>query len=162
MHVISLLQILFLMLLANGAPVLAKRIFGPRYTYPVDANRRLYDGRRLFGSSKTIRGVVCALILTGIAAPLVGLTVQLGLLIAAGAMAGDLLSSFTKRRLGLPASSRAIPIDQVPESLIPLLACYAVLDLTVLDIIVGVLVFLIGGLLLSRLLFWLHVRDRPY
>jgi CDP-diglyceride synthetase len=162
MHLVQLLQVLFLMLLANGAPVIAKRIFGPRYTYPIDANVRFYDGRRLFGPSKTIRGVVCALILTGIAAPLVGLSVQLGLLIAAGAMAGDLLSSFTKRRLGRPASSRAIPIDQIPESLLPLLACYTALDLSYLDVLVGVLVFLIGGLLLSRLLFRLHVRDRPY
>jgi CDP-diglyceride synthetase len=162
MHLVQLLQILFLMLLANGAPVIAKRIFGPRYAYPIDANVRFYDGRRLFGPSKTIRGVVCALILTGIAAPLVGLSVQLGLLIAAGAMAGDLLSSFTKRRLGRPASSRAIPIDQIPESLLPLLACYTALDLSYLDVLVGVLVFLIGGLLLSRVLFRLHVRDRPY
>jgi CDP-diglyceride synthetase len=162
MHVVQLLQILFLMLLANGAPVVAKRIFGQRYVYPVDANVRFYDGRRLFGSSKTVRGVVCALIVTAIAAPLIGLSIWLGLVIAAGAMAGDLLSSFTKRRLGLPASSRAIPIDQVPESLIPLLACYTALDLTALDVVVGVLIFLIGGLLLSRVLFLLHVRDRPY
>jgi hypothetical protein len=162
MRVVQLLQILFLMLLANGAPVIAKRIFGPRYTYPMDGNVRFYDGRRLFGPSKTIRGAVCALILTGIAAPLVGLSIQLGLLIAAAAMAGDLLSSFTKRRLGRPASSRAIPIDQIPESLLPLLACYTALDLTYLDVLVGVLVFLIGGLLLSRVLFRLHVRDRPY
>jgi CDP-2,3-bis-(O-geranylgeranyl)-sn-glycerol synthase len=77
-------------------------------------------------------------------------------------MAGDLLSSFTKRRLGRPASSRAIPIDQIPESLLPLLACYTALDLSYLDVLVGVLVFLIGGLLLSRVLFRLHVRDRPY
>ena len=162
MHVVQLLQILFLMLLANGAPVIAKRIFGQRYVYPVDANLRLLDGRRLFGSSKTVRGVVCALIVTAAAAPLIGLSAWLGLVIAAGAMTGDLVSSFTKRRLGLPASSRAIPIDQVPESLIPLLACYTALDLTVLDVLVGVLVFLVGGLLLSRLLFRLHVRDRPY
>jgi CDP-diglyceride synthetase len=162
MHVVQLLQILFLMLLANGAPVIAKRIFGQRYVYPVDASLRFYDGRRLFGSSKTVRGVLCALFVTAVAAPLVGLSIWLGLVIAAGAMAGDLLSSFTKRRLGLPASSRAIPIDQVPESLIPLMACYAALDLTVLDVFVGVLVFLIGGLLLSRVLFRLHVRDRPY
>jgi hypothetical protein len=162
MHLVQLLQILFLMLLANGAPVIAKRIFGQRYVHPVDANVRFYDRRRLFGSSKTVRGIICAMFVTAVAAPLVGLAPWLGLVIAAGAMSGDLLSSFTKRRLGLPASSRAVPIDQVPESLIPLLACYAVLDLTVLDVIVGVLVFLIGGLLLSRLLFWLHVRDRPY
>ena len=160
MHVVQLLQVLFLMLLANGAPVIAKRIFGQRYVYPVDANVRFYDGRRLFGSSKTVRGVICALLVTAVAAPLIGLSIWLGLVIAAGAMAGDLLSSFTKRRLGLPASSRAIPVDQVPESLIP--PCYTALDLTVLDVIVGVLVFLIGGLLLSRVLFRLHVRDRPY
>ena len=162
MHVVELLQILFLMLLANGAPVVAKRIFGQRYVFPVDANVRFYDGRRLFGSSKTVRGVICALLVTSVAAPLIGLSVWLGLAIAAGAMAGDLLSSFSKRRLGFPASSRAIPIDQVPESLLPLLAGYAALDLTLLDVLVGVLVFLIGGLLLSRLLFRLHVRDRPY
>jgi CDP-diglyceride synthetase len=162
MHLESLLQILFLMMLANGAPVIAKRIFGQRYVYPVDASVRFYDGRRLFGSSKTIRGVVCALLVTAVAAPLVGLSAQLGLLIAATAMAGDLLSSFTKRRLGLPASSRAIPIDQVPESFFPLLACYFPLGLTVADVVAGVVVFLIGGLLLSRVLFRLHVRDRPY
>jgi CDP-diglyceride synthetase len=162
MHVIPLLQILFLMLLANGAPVLAKRIFGPRYTYPIDWKIRFYDSRRLFGSSKTIRGVVCALVLTGIAAPLIGLSVQLGLLIASAAMVGDLLSSFTKRRLGRPTSSRAIPIDQIPESLLPLLACYWPLGLAVADVVAGVLIFLIGGLLLSRVLFRLRVRDKPY
>lgn len=162
MHVVALLQILFLMTLANGAPVIAKRIFGQRYLYPVDGNIRFYDGCRLFGSSKTIRGVVCALAVTAAAAPLVGLSVQLGLVIAAAAMAGDLLSSFTKRRLGLPPSSRAIPIDQVPESLFPLLACYTALGLTIPDVAAGVLVFLIGEILLSRVLFRLHVRDRPY
>ena len=95
MHIVQLLQILFLMLLANGAPVIAKRIFGQRYVYPVDANLRFSDGRRLFGSSKTVRGVICALFVTAVAAPLIGLSVWLGLVIAAGAMAGDLLSSFT-------------------------------------------------------------------
>ena len=132
MHVVQLLQILFLMLLANGAPVIAKRIFGPA----------LHSIRlmRICGSTtvddylalrKTIRGVICALSVTGIAAPLIGLSIWLGLVIAASAMAGDLLSSFTKRRLGRPASSRAIPIDQIPESLLPLLACYSALGLSV-------------------------------
>ncbi len=162
MHVIPLLQILFLLLLANGAPVIAKRIFGSRFVRPVDGYIRFYDGRRLFGPSKTIRGVVCALILTAAAAPAIGLSVWLGLLIAAGAMAGDLLSSFTKRRLGRPASSRAIPIDQVPESLIPLLACYSPLGLSIADVLAGVVAFLIGGVLISRVLYRLHVRDRPY
>jgi CDP-2,3-bis-(O-geranylgeranyl)-sn-glycerol synthase len=93
---------------------------------------------------------------------LVGLSLQLGLLIASAAMVGDLLSSFIKRRLGRPASSRAIPIDQIPESLLPLLVCYWPLGLAIADVVAGVLIFLIGGLLLSRVLFRLRVRDKPY
>ena len=39
----------------------------------------------------------------------------IGLLVAATAMAGDLLSSFLKRRLALAPSSQAIGLDQIPE-----------------------------------------------
>jgi CDP-2,3-bis-(O-geranylgeranyl)-sn-glycerol synthase len=42
------------------------------------------------------------------------------------------------------------------------LACYSALGLTIPDVAAGVLVFLIGEILLSRVLFRLHVRDRPY
>jgi hypothetical protein len=78
------------------------------------------------------------------------------------AMAGDLFSSFVKRRLGLPPSSMALGLDQIPESLFPLLACRLLLPLTWLDIGVAVVLFFVGELVLSRILFKLHVRDRPY
>jgi len=77
-------------------------------------------------------------------------------------MAGDLFSSFLKRRMRLPAGGRATGLDQVPESLFPLLACRAALSLTLLDIAVGVGIFLVGEVVLSRLLFKAHLRDRPY
>ena len=77
-------------------------------------------------------------------------------------MAGDLLSSFAKRRLGRPSSSQALGLDQVPESLLPLLACRVPLGLGWLDVAVLVGVFLVGELLVSRLLYRLHIRDRPY
>jgi CDP-2,3-bis-(O-geranylgeranyl)-sn-glycerol synthase len=80
----------------------------------------------------------------------------------ATAMAGDLFSSFLKRRLGLAPSSRATGIDQIPESLFPLLACARLLSLTVVDIAAGTAIFLIGEVVLSRLLFKFHLRDRPY
>jgi CDP-2,3-bis-(O-geranylgeranyl)-sn-glycerol synthase len=95
-------------------------------------------------------------------APLIGLEADLGARIAALAMAGDLLSSFIKRRLRLPPSSQALGLDQIPESLLPLLACIDPLDLTMYDIAAGVVIFLVGELLLSRLLFRIHLRDRPY
>jgi CDP-2,3-bis-(O-geranylgeranyl)-sn-glycerol synthase len=78
------------------------------------------------------------------------------------AMAGDLLSSFVKRRLGLAPSSQAIGLDQIPESLFPLLAACLLLPLTALDVAVATMLFFAGGLLLSRLLYKWHVRDRPY
>jgi hypothetical protein len=77
-------------------------------------------------------------------------------------MAGDLFSSFLKRRLNRAPSSRASGLDQVPESLFPLLACRNLLSLTAVDIAACVMMFFAGEVLLSRLLYALQIRDRPY
>jgi CDP-2,3-bis-(O-geranylgeranyl)-sn-glycerol synthase len=77
-------------------------------------------------------------------------------------MAGDLFSSFVKRRLNLAPSARASGLDQVPESLFPLLACRNALALSVPDIAVGVAIFFAGEVVLSLLLYKAHIRDRPY
>jgi len=90
------------------------------------------------------------------------LQATLGLQVGALAMAGDLLSSFVKRRLDRPPSSQALGLDQIPESLLPLLSCIGPLGLTLPDIAAGVVGFFVGELLISRLLFWMHVRDQPY
>ena len=77
-------------------------------------------------------------------------------------MAGDLLSSFIKRRLNRPPSSRATGLDHIPESLLPLLACQHALMLTVADIGIVVGAFFAGAVVLSRLLYRLGLRDEPY
>jgi CDP-2,3-bis-(O-geranylgeranyl)-sn-glycerol synthase len=59
-------------------------------------------------------------------------------------------------------SSQAIGLDQLPESLLPMLACRNVLSLTAGDIVLGVAIFFVGELVLSRLLYHLNFRDRPY
>ena len=107
MHFEVLAQVLILLSLANGSPVIAKRIFGDNYATPVDGNAGFFDGRPLIGPSKTIRGIVISLLVTALGAVLLGLQFWLGLLVASTAMAGDLLSSFLKRRLDLAASSKA-------------------------------------------------------
>ncbi|HYZ41656.1 MAG TPA: CDP-archaeol synthase, partial [Stellaceae bacterium] len=76
--------------------------------------------------------------------------------------AGDLFSSFSKRRLNLPSSSRASGLDQIPESLFPLLACRQLMALAPIDIAVTVAVFFVGEVVLSRVLFAFRLRDRPY
>jgi CDP-archaeol synthase len=162
MHYMALAQVLILLSAANASPVIAKLILGKAYATPIDGNTRFIDGRPLFGPSKTIRGVVVSLLVTALAAPLMGLQFKFGLLVAAAAMAGDLLSSFLKRRFGLAPSSRATGLDQIPEALFPLLACRSAFSLTGIDIAAGCVIFFVGEVLLSHLFFRLRLRDRPY
>lgn len=162
MHYVALAQVLALISLANGSPVIAKRVLGDTYARPIDGDVRFADGRPLLGRSKTIRGVLISLLVTALGALLLGLELKIGLLVAGTAMAGDLLSSFLKRRLGLAPSSKATGLDQVPEALFPLLACRSALSLTAIDIAVGCAIFFVGERLLSQLFFRMHLRDRPY
>jgi hypothetical protein len=162
MQLFHILQILVLLTFANGTPIVAKKIFGSRFALPLDAGIIFFDGRPFFGTSKTIRGIVVSILITTAIAPFIGLDLTIGAIVASSAMAGDLLSSFVKRRLNFPPSSQALGLDQVPESLFPMLACRDALSLTIADIALGVGIFFIGELILSRLLFRAHLRDEPY
>ena len=162
MQLLHILQLLVLITLANGAPIVAKKIFGPRFSFPLDAGTVFFDGRPLFGPSKTIRGILVSVLITTASAPLIGLDLTIGAIVAGAAMAGDLFSSFVKRRLNSPPSSQALGLDQVPESLFPMLACRDALSLTIADIALAVGIFFIGALILSRFLFRAHLRDEPY
>ena len=115
MHPIAVVQVLALVTLANSVPVVAKKILGDRFGWPLDFGVELPDRHRLLGHSKTIRGVVLGVLFSWAGAPLIGLEPGLGAQVGALAMAGDLLSSFVKRRLNRPPSSRALGLDQIPE-----------------------------------------------
>jgi len=162
MHPDLILKLLVLMAVANSTPIFAKKLLGDRFAWPVDGGLRFFDGRPLFGRSKTLRGVVLALIATTVAAMPLGYPAAVGLVVAAGAMAGDLLSSFIKRRLALPSSARATGLDQVPESLLPMLLCVPALGPSVADIVIGVTLFFVGEVVLSRLLYRWGWRDHPH
>ena len=162
MDPVAILQLLVLLGVANGAPVIAKKLLGGFLAQPLDGNARFIDRRPLFGPSKTRRGVLISVAATAAAAPLVGIGWPVGVLIGATAMAGDLFSSFVKRRLNRPPSSRATGLDQIPEALFPLLACEGLLGLTVADIVITVAAFFGGEVVLSRLLYRFGLRDQPY
>ena len=162
MNPLAVVQLLILLAVANGAPVIGRRLLRDRFAWPLDGGIRAFDGRPLLGASKTVRGIVLALVTTTAVAPLIGLTPRIGITVAAVAMAGDLLSSFVKRRFGLRPSSRAVGLDQVPESLLPVLACWHTLMLDVGDIVAVTAIFFIGEIALSRLLYRWRIRERPY
>jgi len=157
-----ILKLLLLLVVANGAPIIAKNVFGRRFAFPVDGYVSLADGQRLFGPTKTIRGILLSVVATLVCASLLGLDWHIGLIIGSAAMLGDLCSSFIKRRVKKPPTSMALGVDQIPESLFPMLACKHLLSLSLLDIVSVVVAFFIVELLLSRLLYKLHIRDKPY
>ena len=97
-----------------------------------------------------------------IAAPLLGLDWILGAELAAASMAGDLLASFLKRRLGLKVHAQAIGLDQIPEALLPLLILQSRLELSASDIVLLVAAFAFLEAVLSYVLYKLRIRERPY
>jgi len=105
----------------------------------------------MFGRSKTVRGVLAALVATPLAAVVLGLHWYIGLLVALGSMLGDLLASFSKRRLGYPPSARAPLLDTIPESLIPGLLVMGALGLDWLDLALLILAFALLHLALTPL-----------
>lgn len=99
---------------ANGTPV----VLGGGA--PIDGGKKFIDGRPIFGAGKTIRGFLAGLV----AGSLVGLVqtilanqsctyVLVGVLLAAGALVGDLLGSFVKRRLNIARGAAAPGLDQL-------------------------------------------------
>src|SRR5258706_1044936 len=151
------LRLLALRPLANGPPVIAKKVFGDRLAWPLDGGLAFVDGRPLLGRSKTLRGIVLAVLAAGAGGALLGPGWRIGLAVGALAMAGDLLSSFVKRRLARRPSSQAIGLDQIPEALLPLLACQAALGLGLIDIVAVVAALFCREPAGSRPLVRLHI-----
>jgi CDP-archaeol synthase len=162
MHPLLVVQMFALLTAANGTPVLAKKLL-PRFMgRPVDGEYEFFDGRAVFGPSKTIRGVLLAVSITLVLSPLIGLPWFIGGIVGTTAMAGDLFSSFIKRRMNLAPSAMALGLDQIPECLFPMLACKPLIDLTIIDIALIVAAFFTCELVASPLLFKLKIRDRPF
>jgi CDP-2,3-bis-(O-geranylgeranyl)-sn-glycerol synthase len=157
-----ILQGLLLVMAANGAPVLGKRLLGESGSRPIDGGWMFPDSKPLLGPSKSWRGVVLGVVTPAAAAPLLGVTWTVGLLVGAAAMAGDLLSSFFKRRLGIPSGGMARGIDQVPEALLPLLAARDALGLSLGEAFVATVLFWASEITVSPILHRLGIRERPY
>ncbi len=155
-------QLLFLLLVANGAPIMARWVLGEKWNAPLDCGVTFVDGRPLLGPSKSFRGVICAMCGATLFALLVGLSWDVGFQIGLFAMVGDSCSSFIKRRWGMVSGGKALGIDQVPESALPLLFVREGLNLSLLGIGFTVVLFFVLERVLSLILFQFHLRKHPY
>lgn len=159
---VELLQLLFLIVIANGAPIVIRVILDDDFDLAVDFGQKLPDNNRIFGPSKTWRGIFAAMLATAFAAWLIGISPETGLLVAVYAVLGDLLSSFIKRRLAMQPSSMALFLDQIPESLLPAYMMMHVFNLDISSVFLLVLIFVIIELVLSHVLYSWGVRKKPY
>jgi hypothetical protein len=153
---------LLLLLVANGAPILARQLFGERFDLPLDGGYRFIDGQPLLGPAKSWRGVMAALLAATLCALLLDLMWWLGALFALLTMLGDLLASFIKRRLAIAPQGRAVGLDQIPEALLPLWLLRDSLALDGGQVLLTVLLFMLLEMVLSPLLYRWHIRLRPY
>ncbi len=112
-------------LIANGSATLINK------GHPIDAGRRFLDGRRVLGDGKTVEGfllgtlysISVALTLANVLTePLVA---YYGITAGLGALIGDILGSFIKRRLGLERGAHAPLLDQLDFMLGAYAATYA-------------------------------------
>lgn len=100
----------------NAAPVLTNVV---KNKHPIDGGKNFVDGRRIFGDGKTWEGFIAGLtvgLLMGIPYAIkfhnqymMIYTIAMGL----GALLGDLVNAFIKRRLGLARGAPFPPVDQV-------------------------------------------------
>ena len=116
---------LFLLILpayiANSVPV----VFGGGQS--IDFGKKFVDGKPVFGKSKTIRGLASGIVLGSVAgiaiatfagsfylaSLAVNQKILLGVMLPLGAMAGDLIGSFVKRRLSIPSGKPSLVLDQL-------------------------------------------------
>jgi len=126
--------------------------------------------RRWLGSHKTVLGFA-----TGVSAAILMAVAQsqlawsnaiavyaapagLGLRFGIGAMAGDSIKSFFKRRMDIPPGEPWIPLDQVDFVLGALVLVWPVAELTWPDVPAILLLSGTGHVLVNHLGYWLGVR----
>ncbi len=117
----------FLGVLVHTPCLLCQRISSPRWGggRPIDGGRVWRDGRRLLGDGKTRRGFIGGVLIGTLVGGVVQYfitpgfygsletAVKLAFLLSFGALVGDLVGSFIKRRANLPRGYPAVGLDQL-------------------------------------------------
>lgn len=156
------LLLLVLLIVANGAPVIMRKLLHQRWNYPVDFGLTWFDRRRVFGPNKTWRGVLAGVLASAVVSGLAGAGLAFGGLFGVLALTGDLLSSFLKRRFGLLPSARVPGLDQVPEAILPMGFAVWWLDLGWGTMLAVTLLFVIANMVLSPLMHRIGIRKQPH
>lgn len=166
---------------SNMAPVWAAKIkIFDRLNRPIDRGVKI-GGQPLFGKNKTYRGFAAGVILALIASLLQYLIsekfvlvdnleltqldlidyISIGFLLGFGALFGDLMASFFKRRLLIPAGSTWFPLDQIDYILGALLLTSTFMSFNISQYATAVFIGLFMHILVNYLGWKVGMRKHP-
>jgi CDP-2,3-bis-(O-geranylgeranyl)-sn-glycerol synthase len=161
LHVVRLLYFM--------APAYAANMAPPFVRYWKGWNRPL--NRRWLGEHKTVIGFGLG-VLAAVAVAFVQSRVSwsgaivsyhdwagLGMRFGVGAMAGDALKSFAKRRRGIAPGAPWIPWDQLDFALGALALVWGHATLAWIDVATILLATVVGHILVNHIGYWLGIRD---
>ena len=155
----EVVKLVVFLLWINFLPPLANLIWKESFNLPLDGNRLWRDGRPLFGTHKTIRGILASVVGSLLFFPLLGLPWYIVTGAALLAMAGDLLSSFIKRRLNYASGDTVPGLDQFFEGFFPILLLAERLALAWWQILLVLVLFIPVTIWGSW--FWKRILYRP-
>lgn len=177
--VIFVLKCFYLMLpayFANMAPVMVKKI--NLFAVPIDFNKKI-NNKPILGENKTFRGLIFGVIFSIIISYLQFSLYNVeffravsfidyenwllfGFLIGLGALTGDSVKSFFKRRLGIRPGEKFIPFDQADFVVGALIFIIPIIDLTLKIFIVSLLLSFVLDIIVNHLAFYLKIRDEKW
>lgn len=170
------LQCFYFMLpayLANMAPVIVKD-WCKWMAVPVDF------GNNIFGKNKTYRGLLFGVLFGIIVAYIQFLLYNywgifqslsfvdysnwllLGFLFGFGALFGDMVESFVKRRIGIESGQRFVPWDQLDFVIGSLVLAGIVVDITWRKILFIAIISVIGHILVNHSAYYLGIRKEKW
>ena len=158
--------------IANMSPVLVSRFPLLRnWDTPLDLGKK-YKGKRLLGDNKTWRGLVCGAIIASLVGlfqyrfiatnpePLLFIILATGAM-GLGALVGDAVESFFKRRRGIPSGEAWIPYDQIDYIIGGLVFVWAFVRLTLPEIAMIFIIYFCLHLITSYIGYLIGFKDKP-
>jgi len=168
--------------IGNSTPIIAAHAPGLRaWNAPMDFGKS-FRKNRIFGAHKTLRGLLCGMIMGVFAVWLQSVlfhhyawarqvsspvsyehlsVLTLGLLLSFGALMGDAIESFLKRQFSIDSGQRWFPFDQLDFVIGSLLLTTIYVRLPLQDYLWIILIWFGMHLLFSYLGYLLKLKDQP-
>ena len=150
---------------ANASPVIVAKIV--KNPHPIDLHKKFFDNRRILGDGKTFEGFIGGVLAgtgTSLVLQVMGYhSIEKGIVLSIGALVGDMIGSFIKRRKGYKRGQLAPLLDQL-DFLLGSLTLYWIIfdDLNINLFIILIIITPIIHLITNYLAYSLKLKNVPW